>query len=200
MGSSQSSLAPTMYIELCPNENVVSKYFNHGQFHAGDSGLDLFVVEDERFLAGETKLVNMGVRCQAYTLKNDLWSRIVRLFKKKTPDTHKVYVGYWLLPRSSIYKTPLMMCNSVGVIDQGYTGHLCMPLRNVSQTTYTVKAGERLCQIVGPQHNPLEMDIVSNLRGTSRGTGGFGSTNNQMPPSNVGGTLTPKITVVKPNV
>lgn len=180
MGSSQS--VPTLYVELCPRDDAAVRYCNHGQFHPGDSGLDLFVVDDFIVEENKTKLVNLHVRCQAYTLKGDLWSRLVRVFKKQVPESHKLYTGYWLCPRSSLSKMPLMMANSIGVIDKEYTGELQVPLRNVSNLNWCVNAGERLVQIVGPQHNPIELSLVPKLRVTKRGDGGFGSTNEPRDP------------------
>ena len=39
-------------------------------------------------------------------------------------DWLKTDSHFWLLPRSSIYKTGLMMANSTGVIDKSYRGEL----------------------------------------------------------------------------
>ena len=33
-------------------------------------------------------------------------------------------IGYYLYPRSSISKTPLILANSVGIIDSGYRGNI----------------------------------------------------------------------------
>jgi dUTP pyrophosphatase len=81
-----------------------------------------------------------------------------------------------LLPRSSISKTPLIMKNSIGVIDATYTGNLKVPLLNTSNETFTVKAGERYFQIIHPTMKPFNVNLVESLRDTNRGSGGFGST------------------------
>lgn len=197
MGSKQS--VPTLYVDICPESQVVQRYLNHGQFHPGDSGLDLYILYDFKLEGQESCLVDLGIRCQAYTLKNDVFSRLVRVFKKNIPESHKRYSGYWLCPRSSISKTPMMMSNSIGLIDASYTGNLKVPLRNVTMTPCQVRAGERLVQIVGPQQNPIVYSLVSELRTTSRGAGGFGSTNNKQVSTIPGGSLTPKFTVVQPS-
>ena len=196
MGNSNS--IPTMYIEMCPENNMISKYFDHSEFHPGDSGLDLFIPNKFTLSSRGKCRVNLHVHCQAYFLKNDMLSRMVRFFKKDIPEDHKIYTGYSLYPRSSISKTPLMFSNSVGVIDSGYTGNLQMALYNVSDTDFTVEAGDRLCQIAGPQYNPIKFVLVSRLRDTSRGNGGFGSTNHQVVPSASSGTLTPRVSIVSP--
>lgn len=178
MGNNVS--APTCYLEICPDEDAKYYYEKHGQYYDGDSGLDLFV-PNRVYIGGKSSVrINLKVRCQMYVLKNGLWHRFVRFAKKETPESHKMYVGYKLVPRSSVSKTPLMMHNSFGVIDAEYTGVLSAPflnyLRDANDHGYMVEAGTRLVQIIGPQQNPLKVIMVDKLRNTTRGEGGFGST------------------------
>ncbi len=42
------------------NETARQYYSNHGHYHAGDAGLDLFVLEDQTFEVGETVKVTSG--------------------------------------------------------------------------------------------------------------------------------------------
>ena len=128
-------------------------YQSHGHFHKGDAGLDLYVLEDIHFEAGETKAIKMGISCE--------------------PEDG---TAYYLLPRSSISKTPLRLANSIGLIDGGYRGELIAFCDNISEQAYTVEAGQRLFQVVAMDGAPLEIEIVSELSESSRGDGGFGST------------------------
>ena len=51
-----------MHLNIKPlNEISKSFYVNHGHFHAGDAGLDLYVIEDIKFEPGETKLIKLGI-------------------------------------------------------------------------------------------------------------------------------------------
>lgn len=91
-------------------------------------------------------------------------------------EGHKTDSHFWLLPRSSIYKTPLMMANSVGVIDMSYRGELMAPVRS-NGPQHDVLSGERMFQIVAPDMGWIRsVRIVDSLTDTSRGEGGFGST------------------------
>jgi dUTP pyrophosphatase len=97
--------------------------------------------------------------------------RLVKVWNSGESDSH-----FWLLPRSSIYKTPLMMANSVGVIDASYRGELMAPVRS-NGPEYNIIRGERLFQIVAPDMGWIrEVRIVDTLPETVRGEGGFGST------------------------
>ena len=86
-------------------------------------------------------------------------------------------VHYWLLPRSSIYKTGHIMANSVGVIDSSYRGVLKAPVAALSDSAKGFTAGERYFQIVAPDMGQIvEVVIVEELPTSVRGEGGFGST------------------------
>ena len=82
---------------------------------------------------------------------------------------------FFLLPRSSIYKTGLMMANSVGVIDKSYRGELKAPVWSMTGNSDVAK-GERLFQIVAPDMGWIRhIRLVEQLPSTDRGAGGFGS-------------------------
>jgi dUTP pyrophosphatase len=135
------------------NATVKALYENHGHFHPGDAGLDLFVPNEVTVRARETVPIHLQVACE---------------MEGQRP--------YFLIPRSSISKTPLRMANSIGLIDGGYRGELIAFCDNISEEVYTVKAGQRLFQLVAMDGSPLELEIVDELSETSRGEGGFGST------------------------
>lgn len=87
--------------------------------------------------------------------------------------------AYWMLPRSSISKTPLRMANSVGLIDAGYRGPLIAMVHNITDTAFPIHLGDRYFQIAGPELLPFErIEVVDEIPGgaTLRGEGGFGST------------------------
>ena len=91
-------------------------------------------------------------------------------------DFIKTESHFWLLPRSSIYKTGLMMANSVGVIDKSYRGELKAPVWSMTGDS-NIGKGDRLFQIVAPDMGWIRhVRIVESMPETQRGTGGFGST------------------------
>ena len=135
------------------NNGANKFYKNHGHFHDGDAGLDLYVLEDILFEAGETKLIKLGISCE--------------------PKDGR---AYYLFPRSSISKTPLRMSNSIGLIDGGYRGEIMASCDNVKDDNYVAKKGERLFQLVAANCSPISYKLVEELSDTSRGSGGFGST------------------------
>ena len=63
-----------------------------------------------------------------------------------------------------------------GVIDSGYTGEICVRLRNHSSDSYFFKKGDKLIQIlIVPVITP-PLEIVDEIEGGERGDNGFGST------------------------
>jgi dUTP pyrophosphatase len=150
----------TLYIK--PTTDTAKKYYKeNAYFHQGDSGIDLFVPYDVTFKPFETKFVDLQIQCEM-----------------KCGDNN---VSYYLYPRSSISKTPLILANSVGIIDAGYRGNIIAALRYIPQqeikdTTYVLLKNTRIVQICSPTLTPLNSELVENLSNTTRGENGFGST------------------------
>jgi dUTP pyrophosphatase len=91
-------------------------------------------------------------------------------------DYFKTDSHFWLMPRSSIYKTGLMMGNSTGVIDKSYRGELKAPVWSMTANS-NVARGDRLFQVVAPDMGWIRnVRVVNSMPNTDRGAGGFGST------------------------
>jgi len=143
-----------MHIKIRPhNPAARDQYENHGHYHAGDAGLDLFIMETLIIPAGETVPLKLQISCETASGQ-----------------------PYYLMPRSSISKTPLRMSNSIGLIDGGYRGEIIAMVDNIKQKDYQVSAGDRLFQLVAMDGSPITFELVDLLSETSRGSGGFGST------------------------
>ena len=80
------------------------------------------------------------------------------------------------MPRSSIAKTPLRLCNSIGLIDAGYRGEIKAVVDNIKSELYIVEKGQRLFQLVAMDGSPINFQLVDELTETTRGEDGFGST------------------------
>ena len=135
------------------SESAQDLYKNHGHFHQGDAGLDLFIIDALIIAPGETALIKSHIACE-----------------------NTDGMPYLLMPRSSISKTPLRQCNSVGLIDAGYRGEIMAAVDNIKEIPFTVEPGQRLFQLVSMDGGPISFEIVSELSTTDRGQGGFGST------------------------
>jgi len=147
------------------NENIMSDEYPN-------SGFDLFIPYDTVFEKEfESVFVDLEVKCEMTYHE-----------KHNSNET----AAYYVYPRSSMSKTPLMLANHTGIIDSGYRGFLIAALRylklhnehNYAMSKYTVEKHTRLLQICHPSLCPIIVKLVdeNELSTTRRGEGGFGST------------------------
>lgn len=146
------------------NKQLAKWYQEHDCQYKDDDGCDLFIPKTEYvppFARGF--MIDLQVRCKPLNVKS----------------------GYFLIPRSSISKTPLRMSNSIGLIDAGYRDTLKVAVDNVSGAGYLIEVSDkkpvRLFQLVSKTQAPLKLqwaDHVDQVVGeqTDRMFGGFGST------------------------
>ncbi|MGC8464147.1 MAG: dUTP diphosphatase [Acidimicrobiales bacterium] len=87
------------------------------------------------------------------------------------------YAGF-VQPRSGLALRHGVTClNTPGLIDAGYRDELCVLLVNTDPAApYEVRRGDRIAQLVVQQVACVAFDEVTELSGSERGTGGFGST------------------------
>lgn len=118
-----------------------------------DSGYDLTLLSLEKKV-GEVELYDTGI--------------------KVTPP-----FGYYfdLVPRSSIIKSGYILANNIGIIDRSYLGAIKVPLIKIDKSKPDLKLPNRLVQIIPRKAIHFNIIEVDSLENTSRGDGGFGSTN-----------------------
>jgi len=131
----------------------VGEFYEERNTTGADSGFDLHLPDDMFFPSETTVCVRFGVA--AKTVSGS---------------------GFWLLPRSSISKTPLRFANSIGLIDPDYRGSLIAAIWNPTKEAYFLKKGTRISQVCLPSLMPFRVEWVDSLNETARGSGGFGST------------------------
>ena len=87
------------------------------------------------------------------------------------------YAGL-IYARSSLgSKKGLAPANKVGVVDSDYRGEIKVPLFNQSKETQIITKNERIAQIIFTPYLKVNFQETDELDYTTRGTGGFGSTN-----------------------
>lgn len=151
------------YKKHIDNHNIKTR---HNQFF--DSGFDILNPNNFKISKNDkTTKYNLSIKTAAFNISHS----------NQNPSPYYVY------PRSSIYKTPIRLANSVGIIDTGYRGNLCalidIHINSENDKDYIIQKGSRLFQICSPNLKPIIVQIVNSedeLGTTSRGQGGFGST------------------------
>ena len=79
-------------------------------------------------------------------------------------------------PRSSVWKTGMILSNCVGTIDEPYRGEVAAIFYHVLPDMPKYEVGDRVIQICLNKTEKIEFEEVDELAETVRGTGGFGST------------------------
>jgi dUTP pyrophosphatase len=122
---------------------------------AGDAGADLATRIDFTIKPGERMLVPTGISIAL-------------------PDGYVALVH----PRSGLaVKHGISIVNTPGTVDAGYRGELQVILINLDQNqSISFKKGDRIAQLVIQQVERAKFTEVSELPGSDRSTGGFGST------------------------
>ena len=121
----------------------------------GSAGMDMRACIDQevKVTPGETVLIPTGIAI--YIADNKL--------------------AAVLLPRSGLgHKHGLVLGNLTGLIDSDYQGQIFISCWNRSSTSYSIKPGERIAQMVFVPVEQVEFDIVQEFKQTDRGEGGFG--------------------------
>jgi dUTP diphosphatase len=123
--------------------------------HQGDAGLDLPSRVNITLAPGERATVPTGIALAI-------------------PPGHAGFV----LPRSGLAaRHGISLVNSPGLIDAGYRGEVAVVLLNTDKhEAFHIKRGDRIAQLVLQKVVEATTVQVEELDGTSRGSGGFGST------------------------
>ena len=117
-------------------------------------GLDVTAAEDLTLEPGQRHAVATG-------------------FAIEIPRGYEVQVR----PRSGLaMKNGITCLNTPGTIDSDYRGEVKVILINLGQEPFEVRRGERIAQLVPAPVLRADFVEASELSGTERGAGGFGST------------------------
>jgi dUTP diphosphatase len=122
--------------------------------HPGDAGLDLYSAVSASLDPGERKLIGTGISIEL------------------PPNTEGN-----VRPRSGLaLKHGVTVLNSPGTIDAGYRGEVGIILINHGPARFDVQPGMKIAQLVVAPCLSVDVQEISDLTGSARGQGGFGST------------------------
>lgn len=117
----------------------------------GAAGWDLYALTDTQLRPGQTRVVDTGVSLEL-------------------PPHHEGQIR----GRSGLSKAGLHV--QIGTLDSDFRGACGVIMFNATADTYTVKAGDRIGQIIVATVPPLHWVEATSLGETARGANGWGST------------------------
>lgn len=79
-------------------------------------------------------------------------------------------------PRSSVWKTGMVLSNAVGTVDEGFTGEISAVYYHVMPDMPRYQVGDRVGQIYFCETDIVRFEEVEELDATERGAGAYGST------------------------
>ena len=140
-------------IKKLSNSVIIPKYET-----SGSSGMDIAAHVENNIIInpGEKALVSTG-------------------FSIAIPTGYEVQIR----PRSGLaVKKNITVLNTPGTIDADYRGEIKVILINLGQEKFIIQNGERIAQMVVCPVVQANLEEVTELNDTKRGSGGFGSTGN----------------------
>jgi dUTP pyrophosphatase len=136
----------------CVNQELLT-YYNEIKGYRGDAGINIYNSKIEK-INDNQYIIDTEIQCEM-------------LYDKKN-------VSYFIVPRSSISKTPFRMSNSIGIIDSGYRGNLKMYVDSLDGSE--PELNKSYFQIITPTLDTIWTLLVEQLSSSERGENGFGST------------------------
>lgn len=132
---------------LHPNATLPTRAHEH------DAGWDLHALERDQLQPGETCMIRTGIAVA-------------------------VPVGQFgdVRSRSGLAARNIIVANSPGTVDPGYTGEVKVLLTNRTHKRFTISPGDRIAQLVFIYTNTRPIVEVDDLGDSDRGEAGFGST------------------------
>lgn len=136
-----------------------------------NSGFDLFIPT--------TTIIPSESANNAFKVKQGVHAEMATIIHEYNGKTIHFPTAFFMMPRSSLSNTPLILANHVGLIDSGYRGDLTGAFKNLSDEPWKIEQHTRLLQICHPSAYPIivtMVDSLDQLTTSERGEGGFGST------------------------
>jgi dUTP pyrophosphatase len=125
--------------------------------HGSDVGYDITIIKVEKVFTNGAILFDTGIKIK---VKHGFYAEVI--------------------PRSSLARSGYMLSNSVGIIDPNYSGNIFVTLTKVIESVPPIELPFKCGQLVFREQVFMDIEecTVDYIlqQGTSRGDGGFGST------------------------
>jgi hypothetical protein len=194
---SSQNIKQIMYIHVDNDPELLALYRDKASQHNmqcktnnfPDSGFDLFCPKEQECV-GKCHFVDYKIKCAMFIHTHELVEGVfgfsppvsqINIFGSDgTNRPVPKGIGFYLYTRSSISKSSFRLANNVGIIDSGYRGNIGAYFDTTIEYAI-IEKHQRLVQLCSPTLEPFYIQIIEYnacLPGaiTTRGVGGFGST------------------------
>lgn len=167
---------PEQYLDISVAN--VNHYFNLVALYHQKNTIPTigFNLKDDRAVLPTKRIIDVGFDLTIIDVANKISDKTT-LFE--TGVALDIPPGFYveLVPRSSISKTGYMLANNVGIIDPGYISTVKVPLVKVDDSMPNLELPLRIAQLIVKPYVVAHSKQVYDIAATTRGAGGFGSTN-----------------------
>lgn len=147
--------------------------------HSSDFCYDCVAISEEEIAPNVWKY-GLGLAFQV----NRSWEKIFStMLDEKSALDHwlnlensSINISIDARPRSSVWKTGMVLSNCEGTIDEDFTGEVSAVFYHVMPSMPRYKVGQKVVQIKLGATLPMEFVEVDELDETERGANGYGST------------------------
>lgn len=125
--------------------------------------------------AHETDLGYDVVATSREEIAPNVWKYGIGLAFEPEDNLHEGNIGISFHPRSSVWKTGLILSNCEGLVDKDYRAEVAAVFYKVAPGEI-YKVGDRIGQLKLTFSPDIEFEVADELNETERGMGGYGST------------------------
>lgn len=139
------------------------------------AGLDLKSNTEITIPAKETTIERIKRKISIFLGKEvGLQRNIVDIESQLAVEIPPGYFGMIVARSGLSFKRQIKLINDVGIIDEDYRGDIGIRLVNEGNEHYTIKAGDRVAQLIIIPYIQVGLEYVDELTETERGERGFG--------------------------
>lgn len=184
-----------MIVEVLKNETFIDQESLPSKGTEKSTGYDVIATSDPEFVGEFTENNSEHYKNNSYIEYKTNLKIAIQSENIVTGINNTVNINYDVLafPRSSVRKYNLLLANSIGLVDQDYRGEVIICFKYVWQPEdfkvdksgkivgtpnlkKMYKKGDKICQLKVTKCENVQFMLVNKLDETDRGTGGFGST------------------------
>jgi len=147
--------------------------------YEGDFCYDVYAVSEEEVAPNVWKYgLGFGLQIERY------WEKISNIPQVGARDifdlrNSPINLSIDIRPRSSVWKTGMVLSNGQGTVDEGYCNEISAVFYHVLPNMPRYKVGDKIAQLKIGITFPIEFVEVKEFNETERGMRGYGSSDNK---------------------